>query len=195
MSRTAVGPVSPIKSHRTYRTHGPYRTNRNAAGGFACFSAAIALNIIQTPSQVPFVALRERMARAYRTWWIGIALASAAGLSIAAPRANASCAAPHFSFALPPLPFGDGGDKVETPKAAEPKSAPCPCKGPHCHKTPSDSPPPPSNPPRSTFGHDWAWLGAPASPPRGVGADWARAAGLRPLLSPLCPPERPPRQS
>jgi len=82
-----------------------------------------------------------------------VLLAAAVGLFGAAPRLNASCAASHFSFGVPALPFGEGFEQAKAPKPSEPKPAPCPCKGPHCHKVPADPTAPPPAPPRSTPGH------------------------------------------
>jgi hypothetical protein len=144
-------------------------------------------------SQVSFVASRDRMTRAYKTWWIGLALAVAVGLSTAAPRANAGCAASHFSFCVPQLPFDEGFQQAKAPKHSEPNPAPCPCKGPHCHKVPAGPTAPPSAPPRSTSVHDWAWVDSLCAPPQNAGASWVVAEGtFRPLSSPS-PLERPPR--
>jgi hypothetical protein len=136
---------------------------------------------------------RGRMTRAYRVWWIGIALAVAAGLSFAAPRANASCAASHVSFGVPALPFGESAEQAKTPQHSAPKPAPCPCQGPHCHKVPADPTAPSPAPPHAAPGQDWAWSDSSYAPPPSAGAGWAREESLfRPLSSPS-PIERPPR--
>jgi hypothetical protein len=136
---------------------------------------------------------RGGMTRAFRMWWVGIAVAVTAGLCIAAPRANASCAASHFSFGVPALPFGEGSEQAKTPQSSEPKPTPCPCQGPHCHKVPADPTAPPPAPPRSTPGHDWAWVDSSYAPPQSPCVRWALGEGVfRPLSSPS-PLERPPR--
>jgi len=118
-------------------------------------------------------------------------LAVTAGLCFAAPRANASCAASHFSFGVPPLPFGEDYEPTKAPKHSEPQPTPCPCKGPHCHKVPAD----PTAPAPSTSSHaeGWAWIDSAHPLIRDFRTAWACRA---PLFSPLfsdSPLEHPPR--
>ena len=136
---------------------------------------------------------RSRMTRGRITWWVGTALAAAAGLSFVAPQANASCAASHFSFGIPPLPFGEGFEQAKAPKPSEPKPAPCPCKGPHCHKAPAAPMSPPSAPTRSSPNQDCAWMESPLLRSHGIGAPFAQGNGFSVSLFFPSPLERPPR--
>lgn len=131
--------------------------------------------------------------RAGWVWWVGTALAAAAGVGLPASRAAADCGAHRISFDAPPF------ERFAAPRAEKPAKTPAapawpaPCHGPNCGRLPPQTTPPAPVNPRPTVGDEWVWAGAATAGPDGPGAAWGHDDSLlRPLFSPT-PPVPPPR--
>ena len=96
------------------------------------------LIVVQTPSRAFLhrgLAVTAWRGVVCQTWWIGIALAAAAGLSSASISQTARCTTTsHFKLGLRTLPFGnDTAIRLKRLSLRKTRIPPCPCKGPPSH--------------------------------------------------------------